>query len=134
MNKQISDQQFLKKFENHSLDDAYFDHLGHLRIAWLYLCEYDIEVAIEKVCTGISTYAESLGASTKFNFTLTHAIVMIMAKRLAKLKDNSWENFLLNNNDLVTDILSVLDEFYSRDVLFSELAKKTLIAPDIHAI
>ena len=33
----ISHQQFLEQFENQTLDPNYFDHRGHIRLAWLYL-------------------------------------------------------------------------------------------------
>jgi hypothetical protein len=78
----LSDETFIAQFENHTLSADYFDHLGHLRIGWLYLNQYDTNSAIERACTGIETYAQSLGAGDKFHFTITDATMRIMAKRI----------------------------------------------------
>jgi hypothetical protein len=78
----INYSDFLKTFENKELDPSSFDRLGHLRLAWLYLNNCKIEAAIDKVANGISDYATSLGATDKFQYTLTEAIVRGMANRL----------------------------------------------------
>ncbi len=78
----LNDATFIAQFENQTLSSAHFNHIGHLRLAWLYLERYPLEQAISLVCGGIKAYAESLGASTKFHFTITNAIVRIMAMRM----------------------------------------------------
>lgn len=132
MNIELDDSEFISQFEDLSLDPKLFNHLGHLRIAWLYLRLYELNDANERVCGGIKAYAESLGAKDKFNLTITDSLVRIMAKRIDKTQ--SWEEFLDSNPDLVSDALRVLLEHYSEDVLFSEQAKIELLETDIEPI
>ena len=87
----INDSDFLQQFEDHTLDPSHFDHLGHLRLAWLYLNRYELELAIDKVTNGISGYAASLGATDKFQHTLTEALVRNMADRIKTSKFGQFE-------------------------------------------
>ncbi len=130
----IDNQVFLSQFEDLSLDKAYFNHRGHLRLAWLYLQQNELELAIHKVCTGIQAYAESLGAKDKFNLTITDATVRIMARRIESMPDKSWRLFLACNTDLVNDALSVLTQYFSKHRLLSEEARVKLIKPDLKDI
>jgi len=131
---ELSHDEFLTQFEQKTLDEKFFNHMGHLRLAWLYLNSNDLNKALILTCNGIKAYAESLGANDKFNLTLTQALVKIMSKRMKESKTKSWDNFVLNNNDLIIDSLGVLTQYYHKDTLFSDKAKTTLIAPDIKAI
>jgi len=125
---ELSDSEFISQFEDLSLDPKRFNHLGHLRIAWLYLGLYELSEANERVCSGIKSYAESLGAKDKFNLTITNSLVKIMAKRF--VQKQSWKDFLSNNSDLVNDALDVLSGYFSEALLFSDKAKTSLIDPD----
>lgn len=129
--QQLTDSEFLSQFENQTLSPIYFKHIGHLRLTWLYLNSNDVETAVNLVSSGIQAYAESLGATTKFHRTITDAIVRIMAKRVDAMDEKAWDLFLAENNDLVDDALSVLYQYFSKDRLFSEEARRSLIQPDI---
>lgn len=125
----ISDTEFIKQFESHSLDPKHFNHLGHLRIAWLYLNKATLEKAIYKVISGVSSYACSLGAADKFRHTLTEATVRIMALRMQK--HSNFLEFLASNNDLVEELSSVLAQHYSHELLYSDKAKVEFVMPDL---
>lgn len=126
----LSDGDFLAQFEAQTLDKVYFNHLGHLRLAWLYLQAHDTDTAVSQVCLGIQAYATSLGATDKFHMTITNAIVRIMAQRIDELTDKTWCAFLAENTDLVDDAQTVLAQYFSHSRLFSEEAQKTLLMPD----
>ncbi|TQV81314.1 hypothetical protein FKG94_09480 [Exilibacterium tricleocarpae] len=130
----LSDTAFIEQFENKTLDPAHFNHLGHLRLGWLYLNENKLDVAIERICRGIKAYAESLGASEKFHLTMTDAIMRIMARRIDAMADKNWHLFLQQNPDIVEDFKSVLHNYYSKGVLSSTAARTSLISPDIKSI
>ncbi|NQZ32688.1 MAG: hypothetical protein HRU06_15580 [Oceanospirillaceae bacterium] len=130
----LTDDQFLQQFENHRLDPASFNHLGHLRLAWLYLTKYQYAVAVDKICTGIQTYALSLGASDKFNKTITIAILQMIYIRQQQFTYKSWPSFVTNNPDIIEDVLSLLLAHYSKERLCSNLAKATFVKPDIKPI
>jgi len=127
---EISDSMFVKQFENQTLDPKHFDHLGHIRLARLYLLEYDLEAAISRISQGIQDYAKSLGADNKFHLTITDAIMRVIATRIASEETGKWEDFLKHNSDIVDDALSVLCQYFSKDKLLSEKARISLILPD----
>lgn len=131
-----SDRQFLWQFEQLTLPAEQFNHLGHLKIAWLYLSMSTTEQACDKACCGIRNYAASLGAATKFHFTITQALVLIMALRITKTEQTGgdWQAFVTNNQDLVDNALNVLYQYYSPDLLHSELAKNAWCEPDLQAL
>jgi len=130
----IGDRTFLTQIENLTLDKIYFDHVGHLRLAWLYLDDYEVDIAVHKACGTIKAYAESLGAKQKFNITITDALIRIIAKRRKGMLDKTWSNFLNSNRDLVEDAFSVLLQYYSKEQLLSEEARLSVVLPDIKEI
>lgn len=130
----LDDAAFQSAFEDLTLDPTHFSHRGHLRIAWLYLMQNDCETAVQKVCSGIKTYAESLGASTKFNLTITDALVRIMADRIEQMEEKDWPLFLEQNPDLIEDSLALLFKYFTEDVLLSEAARTSLVQPDIRPL
>ena len=132
--EQLSDQAFLAQFESQTLAPIHFKHVGHLRLAWLYLSRNDVETAVQLVCSGIRAYAESLGASTKFHLTITDTLVRIVAKRINNMQEKVWELFLNENRDLVEDAISVLLQYFSKDLLFSETARISLVQPDLRPL
>ncbi|MGB0494900.1 MAG: hypothetical protein ACPGJI_00990 [Kangiellaceae bacterium] len=128
---QISDNDFIEQFENKTLDPRYFNHIGHLRLAWLYLNTNNLQDAIQTSCFRIKAYATSLGATTKFNTTITSALLEIMNKRMKSTDTGSWELFLQQNRDLVNDALSILSQHYSIELIFSEQARLCFVEPDL---
>ena len=139
----LTDLQFITQFEDLSLDPGYFNHLGHLRLAWLYLLEHDLDTALDRVCCGIKAYAESLGASDKFHYTLTDAIVRIEHQRMMLLQQQlnvgslnagQWSDFIAANADLVNDGQKVLQQYYSPQLLATEQARLGRVEADIKSL
>lgn len=75
-----------------------------------------------------------MGANGKFHLTMTDAIVRIMARRVETMEEKNWRLFLQQNTDLVEDFESALHSHYSKDLLFSTVARTTLVSPDIKPI
>lgn len=73
----LDDQTFLKQFESLTLEPCHFNHIGHLRLAWLYLQSNDVSQAAKLTSNGIKAYAESLGANNKFHLTITNALYQL---------------------------------------------------------
>ncbi|KZN70426.1 hypothetical protein [Pseudoalteromonas luteoviolacea] len=130
----LDNSTFLTQFEDLSLDPVHFDHIGHLRIAFIYLNEYTEVEAIQRVCSGIKVYAESLGAKDKYNLTVTTMLVKIMAGRINSGKDKTWETFLANNQDLVLDAIGVLSQHITKEIMLSEDAKVSVLEPNLKPI
>lgn len=130
----LSDQEFIQQFEALTLDPVHLNHQGHLRLAWLYLQKDHLGRAIELTCSGIKAYAESLGATDKFHYTITDALVRVIWQRMKDVQSTDWRAFLESNQDLQKDALQVLYQYYSEHVLFSEDAKTSWVPPDLKRI
>jgi hypothetical protein len=130
MAKELNDATFLQQFLDHSLASEYFDHIGHLRMAWLMLDKYGLEGGAVKGSQAIKQYATSLGAAEKYHHTISIALFHLMYFRGL---DESWQSFVDNQSDLVHNSLSVLKAHYSEALLFSDDAKQSFQQPDIKA-
>lgn len=126
----LSDREFIKEFEQTSLDPCYFNHLGHVRISWLYLKQYQTELAIDRVASGINRYATSLGALDKFHVTMTVALVRIIAGRMQESSTLNWPEFVQANPDLFNNAKKLLGEYYSFNLIESESARIEYLEPD----
>ena len=129
-----SDDDFLSAFNNCSASPSAFDHLGHLRIGWIHLQRYPLEIAVKLTCDGIERFASHLGVPGKYNRTLSEALLRIMASRGAADKSKTWAVFLNENPDLVGGALELLGKYYSMDYVMSPLAKKVFMTPDLSAL
>ncbi len=105
------DAAFISAFEDLRLPPELFDHKGHMRICWLYLKRYSLDVALRRTCDGIQSYATSLGATDKFNYPLTEAFVHIMSQRIEADTAANWPTFLDQNRDLVDDAVDVIRHY-----------------------
>lgn len=43
--KPLSNREFLAQFKDKTLNPVHFKHVGHLRLAWIYLNHYDLETS-----------------------------------------------------------------------------------------
>lgn len=126
----LSDEDLLTQFEVKTLPPDELNHVSHLRIAWLYLKKFDLGTAIEKTGTGTREYAENLGVYDKYHQTVTEAIVRIMDNRMKKSQSGNFEAFLQGNDDLVSDLKSVIRHYYSEEILESNNARFNFVPPD----
>ena len=127
----LTDQQFLDQLADATLDKAHFNHLGHLRAAWLYLREQGLQQACISYPNSIIKYATTLGAPEKFNRTLTNALLRIVHARQQRNQLESWQRFVSLELDLTNDAMGVLALHYSSERLFSAKAMAQIVEPDI---
>lgn len=130
----LSDKDFQYQFEQKTLDPKYFNNVGHLRIAWIYINQSSLDSAIEQITTGIQAYANSLGAKDKFHYTLTEATVRLMQQRIERENSQSFEGFLSENPDMVSDLRSLINTYYSEGLLSSSVAKHSFVEPDLKSM
>ncbi|WP_163831056.1 hypothetical protein [Spartinivicinus ruber] len=129
----LSDADFIDQFERKILSPEHFNHIGHLRLAWLYLQKNSLTNAVFKTTTGIQAYANHLGATDKFHHTITEALVYIIHNRLIGQTDPTFADFLSTNQDLVNNAKAVIYQYYSEEILYSLEAKQFFIKPDKQA-
>lgn len=126
----LGDEAFIAQFEQQILPKEHFNHIGHLRLAYLYLQRFGLEQALDKISNGISAYADSLGVKDKFHVTITYAVVNLIYVRQAETPTDSWQLFIEVNDDMVKNCMGVLDAYFSVDVLMSEKARNQRMEPD----
>ena len=127
----ISDTDFIHQLEQLQLDPKYFNHLGHLRLSWLYLQQYTRQLAITKVCLTISSYARHLNAPQKFHLTVTCTLVKIIAERMQDSSHDNWYSFYNDNQDLLENTIELVQQCFSIDIFNCEQARTALVEADL---
>ena len=128
----ISDTDFIRQLEQLQLAPKHFNHLGHLRLTWLYLQRLPTDIASEKVCQTISNYARYLNAPQKFHLTLTCTLVQIIAERMQHSHHDNWHAFYRDNNDLLENTIELVQQCFSIDIFKSDVARTQLIEADLY--
>jgi hypothetical protein len=128
------ENDYLKRFERRTLGPEHFDHLGHLKMAWIHLRYYDRAEATRRVCEGVEELATAFGAPEKYSHTLTEALMRIIAQRMQGEAARDFERFLQLNRDLVEDAQQVVLRHYSRQRLEDPLARLQWVEPDLAPI
>jgi len=124
----VLDREFVAAFENCTLPPDQFPHRAHVRLAWIYLRERSLLEALTRFVDGLKRYAGSLGASTKYHETVTWAYMFLIHDRMARAQHETFEDFAASNPDLFN---GVLEKYYTKDTLASDLARRTFLMPDL---
>jgi len=128
---ELSDAEFERQFRNCSLDPSLFTHEAHLRLAWIYIRQYGVDKAIEQLCDGIRRFAESIGAHTKFNTTVTVASVRAVNHFILRSGTNNFSDFIVENDVLTNDFRRLISSHYKTDIFKSERARAEFIQPEL---
>ena len=124
----MNDSDFLAAFSACRLDSI--DHKEHVRLAWIVLKEKSLLQAIEWLVDGFSAFAKSKGKPEVYHETITWAFTVLINERMERSgRDNSWEQFVIDNPDLFRG-RALLEELYKDCTLESELAQSTFLLPD----
>lgn len=120
------DREFVEAFEACTLPPDLFPHRAHVRLAWLYLREGTLLETLTRYSEGIKRYAASLGAGSKYHETITWAYLFLIHERMQHDTHATFEDFAAANEDLFGP---VLERYYSRETLDSDLARTTFVLP-----
>ena len=130
---QLSDAEFLKRLEHFELSAEDFNHEAHLRLAWVQIKLLGVEEAKNRIAEQLLGFVAHLGATEKFNTTLTQASVEVVNHFMEKSKSNEFDEFILEFPHLKTQFLDLLQSHYSKEMLSSNLAKTEYVEPDLMA-
>ena len=126
-----NDGDFLEAFENCSLPEGAFHHRDHVRLAWLYLRRLPPAAALAKFSDGLRRFAASIGKAGLYHETITWAYLLLIGERIERGgRGQTWAEFAAKNSDLLTWKPSILDGYYSRETLASDLARRVFVLPD----
>jgi hypothetical protein len=126
-----SDAELLDGFVTATLPADQFHHGQHVRVAWLFVRAHGMPAALAEFTGAIKRFAEAKGAHGLYHETITWAFLLIIAERLARRPATTWDEFAADNADLLSWQPSILDRYYSKELLGSALARATFLMPDL---
>ena len=125
-----SDDELLERFVDTSLPAEAFSHREHVRVAWLFVRRHGMPQALTTFPAALHAFATAKGAHRLFHATITWAYLLLINERQARCGARDWPAFAEANPDLLRWKPSVLDSYYSADLLWSEFARQTFVMPD----
>ena len=128
---ELTDKEFEEQFAQASLDPKLFTHEAHLRLAWIHLTQYGSEQAIVNITMQLKQYVKKLGASNKYNETVTVAAIKAVQHFHAKSDTNNFQDFILKNPRLINSFRELLSSHYTTDIFNSQAAKDAFLAPEL---
>src|SRR5436853_1101800 len=127
------DRNFRLAFETCAVVPAQFNHEAHVRIAYVYLVESDVEQAAERMREALLNFIERNGIPrAKFHETMTRAWILAVRNFMNKSTSDSFTDFIARNQVLLESKIMLTD--YSASVLFSSDARESFVEPDLDPI
>ena len=123
--------ELLEKFVDTTLPADQFHHHQHVQVAWLFVRKYGMPLAISEFTAAIKRFADAKGATGLYHETITWAFLFLIADRQARQLNETWQDFQAANEDLLTWKPSILERYYSKELLASDLAKRNFLMPDL---
>lgn len=121
----------LDRFVDTTLPADQFHHQQHVEVAWLFVRQHGMPAALAEFSTAIKRFADAKGATGLYHATITWAFLLLIAEREARTPSASWAAFAAANADLLSWKPSVLERYYSKKLLASDLARRTFLMPDL---
>lgn len=127
------DRNFRSAFEAGTFTPSQFNHPAHVRLAYVYLVEGDVEAAVEKMRAALLSFLEHHDIPrSKFHETITRAWVLAVRHFMNKSTSTSAADFMANNPELLDS--KIMLTHYSASVLFSPDARAAFVEPDLDPI
>jgi hypothetical protein len=126
----MTDDQLYDAFISTELPAAQFHHEQHVRVAWMFVCRHGMPTAIGEFTEAIKRFAAAKGAHGLYHETITWAFLLIIGERQARKPASAWAEFAEANADLLSWKPSILERYYSKELLMSDLARRAFVMPD----
>jgi len=126
----MTNTEFIRMFEAEAVPEDSFHHTDHVRLAFAYLSEFPPLEALQRFSTALKRFATARGKSQLYHETITHAYFFLIRERIARGSFTNWDEFALNNPDLLTWKGGILSRYYSEVTLKSDLARTVFVFPD----
>lgn len=123
----MTDAETVNAFERG--DVAEFHHADHVRVAYAYVRTMPLLDALARFSAALRRFATAKGQPQLYHETITWAFLLLIHERVARGNEATWEDFAARNADLLRWKPSVLDAYYTPEVLASDLARRTFVLP-----
>jgi hypothetical protein len=128
------DRRFLTEFQACRFAPEMFDHRAHIRLAYIYLAENDVETALALMRTALLAFLQHHDIDvSKFHETMTRAW-MLAVRHFMEISPGSpsTDDFIEDNPTLLD--AKILMTHYSAELLFSEEARARFVEPNLDQI
>jgi len=124
-------EETVQAFETATVDPDDFNHEAHIMVAWGYLQHHDQLEAINRFTAAIKRLTQKLGVPGKYHETITWFYLLKIAERCDGNTASDWNTFKATNPDLFEWNPSIVQKYYSDDLLSSEIARRMFVLPDL---
>ena len=130
----ISDREFRAAFEAGAFAPADFSHRAHVRLAYVYLAESDVSMALERMRAALLTFLSHHDIpASKYHATLTRAWILAVDHFMHRSPVATSADDFIDRNPPLLDSKIMLTH-YSADLLFSDLARTQFVEPNLDPI
>jgi hypothetical protein len=127
------DRRFRAAFEACKVPPSQFNHEAHVRLAYAYLAEFDVESAVDRMREALLNFLAHNGVPrAKYHETMTRAWVLAVRHFMDRSASASSADFIARNQELLDS--KVMLTHYSASVLFSADARAAFVEPDLDPI
>lgn len=127
------DRNFRSAFEACTVVPSQFNHEAHVRLAYVYLVESDVDSAVQRMREALLKFLEHNDIPrSKFHETITRAWVLAVRHFMSKSTSTSSTDFIAKNQELLDS--KIMLTHYSARVLFSSDARASFVEPDLDPI
>jgi hypothetical protein len=128
------DRQFQRSFEALEVAPSAFDHAAHVRLAYVYLCQYPVDEATGRMKDALLAFVDHLGVGrSKFHETITRAWILAVRHFMELSPPAASATEFISANPRLLDT-GIMLKHYSAEVLFSPAAREAFVRPDIRPI
>jgi hypothetical protein len=125
-----TDEDFREAFESLRIPNEMFHHREHIRLAWIYSCEYPQEQALARMVQGIQAFAKHHCALAKYHHTITVAWMRLVRHAVREASQApDFSTFAAAHPHLFHRRL--LEYYYSKARLQSDAARYDWLEPDL---
>jgi len=129
-----SDREFRAAFEAGAYAPADFSHRAHVQLAYVYLAESDVDLALERMRAALVSFLSHHGIpASKYHATLTRAWILAVHHFMHRSPEAFSADDFIARNPLLLDSKIMLTH-YSADLLFSEQARADFVEPNLEPI
>jgi hypothetical protein len=125
----MPDADFLAAVERGSISTERFDHVAHIRAAFLLLRSTgSFILATDRMSRALKRIVRAAGVPGKYHETITVAFMALVHERMASAPSiEDWTTFIERNRDFV--VSNPLAAYYSPDQLNDPLARRVFVLP-----
>jgi hypothetical protein len=129
-----ADREFRRAFEAGAFAPADFSHRQHVRLAYVYLVDSDVNLALDRMRAALVCFLSHRGIpATKYHETLTRAWILAVHHFMHRSPEASSADDFIDRNPMLLDSKIMLTH-YSAGLLFSAAARAEFVEPDLDPI